>query len=178
MQPIFRIVPAGVKLLLYADDILLVVRGAKHEVLHKKLQAAVKAVDKWSKSVGFTISATKSHRFYCSPNARQEPAKEFTIDRTVVPKTNHLRILGITLDWTLTSKPHCWTVKEASESWLRILQMIDAKLPRGNRSSLLQVSLALVASKLIYEIGLVSRWRTSIAADPCPDVQQDGSVRF
>lgn len=35
--------------------------------------------------------------------------------------------------------------------------MIEAKLPRGNRSTLLQVDLALVTSELIYDIGLVSR---------------------
>lgn len=45
MQPIFRILPSGVEILLYADDIFLIVLGAKHEALHRKLQAVVKAVD-------------------------------------------------------------------------------------------------------------------------------------
>lgn len=52
---IFQVVSAGFDVLLYADDILLVVRRLKTEGLHRKLQAAVKAVDKWSKSVGSTI---------------------------------------------------------------------------------------------------------------------------
>lgn len=51
--------------ILYADDILLVVRGAKNEGLHQKLQVAVEAV-------GFGISAMMSNCFYCSPNVRQE----------------------------------------------------------------------------------------------------------
>ncbi|XP_062537993.1 uncharacterized protein LOC134206306 [Armigeres subalbatus] len=157
MQPIFRVLPAGVEILLYADDILLVVRRAKEEGLHRRLQTAVKAVNKWAKSVGFSISATKSQTFYCSPNARREPAKEITIEQIPVPKTNLLRILGVTLDRTLTFKPHCKAVKKSCDSRLRILQIIGAKLPRGNRATLLQVGSALVTAKLMYGIGLVSR---------------------
>ncbi|XP_062715142.1 uncharacterized protein LOC134291426 [Aedes albopictus] len=161
MQPIFQVIPDGVEMLLYADDILLVVRGAKTAGLQRKLQAAVKAVDRWAKSVGFTISASKSQTFYCSPNARREPAKEITIDRNPIPKTNRLRILGVTLDRTLTFKPHCQKMKESCESRLRILKMIGAKLPRGNRTTLLQVGSALVTAKLTYGIGLVSRGGTA-----------------
>jgi ribonuclease HI len=157
MQPIFRRLSSGVDIVLYADDILLVVRRKKNEGLRRKLQAAVKAIDKWAKTVGFTISATKSYTFYCSPNARREPRHDITIDRVPVPRTNQLSILGITLDRTLTFKPHCKMVKKACESRLRILQMIGAKLPRGQRTTLLQVGSALVTSKLVYGIGLVSR---------------------
>jgi hypothetical protein len=135
MQPIFRVVPSGVDILLYADDILLIVRREKSEGLHRKLQAAVKAVDKWTKSVGFSISATKSHILYCSPNARREPVHRITIDRVPIPMTNRLRILGVTFDRTLTFKPHCQLVKKSCESRIRILRMIGARLPRGNRAS-------------------------------------------
>lgn len=69
----------------------------------------LRAVEKWSKLVGSTISATKSHRIYCSTNARREPPK-VTI---AVPKTNRLRILSITLDRTHTIKPHCQATKKA-----------------------------------------------------------------
>lgn len=176
MQPIFRILPSGVDILLYADDILLVVRRAKSDGLHRKLQAAVKAVDKWAKGVGFGISATKSHIFYCSPNARREPANDITIDRIPVPRTNRLRILGVTLDRTLTFKPHCQMVKKACEPRLRILKMIGARLPRGNRTSLLQVGSALVTSKLIYGIGLVSRGGPTTLQTLAPAYNQ--MVRF
>ncbi|XP_065091986.1 uncharacterized protein LOC135712849 [Ochlerotatus camptorhynchus] len=157
MQPIFRKIPRGVDTLQYADDIFLVVRGAKNEGLHRKLQAAVKAVDKWTKSVGFSISASKSYTFYCSPNARRDPESKIVIDRVSIPKTNRLRVLGVTLDRTLSFKPHCQMVKKACEPRLRILRMIGAKLPRGNRKSLLQVGSALVTAKLMYGIGIVSR---------------------
>jgi exonuclease III len=157
MQPIFRKLPIGVDILLYADDILLTVRRLKNEGLQRMLQVAVTAVEKWAKSVGFTISASKSHIFYCSPNARREPAQDIIIDRIPVPKTNRLRILGVTLDRTLIFKPHCERVKKSCESRLRILRMIGSKLPRGHRASLLQVGSALVTAKLTYGIGLVSR---------------------
>lgn len=37
IQPIFKAVPKGVEILLYADDILLVVKGRKTEKLHRKM---------------------------------------------------------------------------------------------------------------------------------------------
>lgn len=63
MQLILRIIPAAVEVLLYANDILLVVRGPKNEGLHRKLQVAVKAVDKWAKSVGFG-NLRRSYKVY------------------------------------------------------------------------------------------------------------------
>ncbi|XP_058816848.1 uncharacterized protein LOC131680141 [Topomyia yanbarensis] len=113
MQPIFRVVPNGVEILLYADDILLIVRDRKMEALHRKLQAAVKAAD--------------------NPNARRSPSRNITIDRVVVPYTNRLRTLGVTLDRTLNFKAHCKMVKEACASRLRVMKAIGAYLPRGKR---------------------------------------------
>ena len=112
MQPIFQTIPAGVDILVYADDILLVVRGPKTDGLHRRLQASVKAVDRWTKSVGFTVSATKSHTMYVSPNARRNPGRDVMIDRVAIPKTNQLKILGITLDRTLNFKAHCKAAKK------------------------------------------------------------------
>ena len=83
--------------------------------------------------------------------------RSIAIDRVAIPRTNRLKILGVTLDRTLNFKAHCKTVKKACASRLWILQMIGAKLPRGKRSSLLQVSSAIIMSKLIYGIALVGR---------------------
>jgi hypothetical protein len=176
MQPIFKVVPAGVQILLYADDILLVVKGHKTEKLYRKLQSAVKNVQRWTKSVGFTISAAKSNTFYCSPNARREPQRNIMIDQVAIPKTNLLRILGVTLDRTLNFKAHCKLAKEACKSRLRIVKMIGAKLRRGNRKTLLQVGSAIVTSKLLYGIGLVSRGGPTVLQTLAPIYNQ--MVRF
>lgn len=113
MQPIFRVVPHTVTVLLYADDILLVVRKSKDQPLHRTLQAAVSAVDKWAKSVGFKISAAKYNIFYGSPNTRREPSRDVYIDRVAVPKTTRMKIIGVTLDRSQTFKHHCKLVKAA-----------------------------------------------------------------
>ncbi|XP_065084643.1 uncharacterized protein LOC135706893 [Ochlerotatus camptorhynchus] len=168
MQPSFRVVPHTVAVLLYADDILLVVRRSKECPLYRDLQAAVKAVDKWAKSVGFTISATKSKIFYGSPNARREPSNDIFIDRTAIPRTNQLKVVGVNLDRSLSFKHHCKVVKNTCDSRLRILKMIGAKLPRGQRDSLLGIGSAIVKSRLIYGIGLVSRAKDSVVQTLAP----------
>ena len=89
--------------------------------------------------------------------ARTHVAILYTIDRVVVPKTNLLKIVGVTIDRTLKFQPHCKLAKKACAPRLRVLKMIGSKLPRGSRSTLLQVGSAIVTSKLLYGIGLVSR---------------------
>ena len=116
IQPIFQKVPANVAVVLYADDILLVARGTKGQRLYRKLQKTVKAVHIWAKSVGFQIFATNLSVFYCSSNARREPDINITIDRTEVPKTKRLKIVGVVLDRKLTFKRHCEETKKACES--------------------------------------------------------------
>lgn len=49
MQPIFRVLPKGVDVLLYAADILLIVRGTKKLKLNRKLQATCN----WAKSTPY-----------------------------------------------------------------------------------------------------------------------------
>ncbi|XP_058836665.1 uncharacterized protein LOC131693120 [Topomyia yanbarensis] len=157
IQPVFRVVSNNVKILVYADDILLIVRGAKGQPLYRKLQKAVKAVNKWATSVGFCISAAKSTIFYRSPNLRREPTGNICIDRQAIPKTTKLKILGVVLDRTLNFKAHCKQVKESCESRLRILKIIGGRLPRGERTSLLRIGSAIITSRLIYGVGLISR---------------------
>ncbi|XP_058828056.1 uncharacterized protein LOC131687967 [Topomyia yanbarensis] len=142
IQPIFRVVPNSVQVLLYADDILLLVWGKKDQSLHRKLQAAVKAVVKWPRS---------------SPNVCREPMQAINVDGVAVPTQKLLRTLGVTLDRSLNFKAHCKMTKKTCESRLRILKMIGAKLPRGQHSSLLQIGSAIITSRLLYGIGHVSR---------------------
>lgn len=134
VQPVFRVVPNAVDILLYADDIILIVRRRKEETLYRTLQAAVKAVSKWAKSVGFRISPSKSKIFYGSPNVRRAPRNNICIDQVPIPKTNKLKIIGITIDRKLTFQQHCKTIKSSCESRLRILKIIGNRLPRGHRT--------------------------------------------
>ncbi|XP_055522937.1 uncharacterized protein LOC129717118 [Wyeomyia smithii] len=157
MQPVFRVIPSGVTVLLYADDILLVVKAHKDRPLYRKLQAAVKAVDKWAKSVGFTISAAKSSTFYGSPNVRREPVSDITIERVPIPKTNVLKILGVMLDRSFRFSTQCRLTKKMCDLRLRILKILGAKLNRGHRISLLKIGSAIVTSRLLYGVGLITR---------------------
>ncbi|XP_058827599.1 uncharacterized protein LOC131687523 [Topomyia yanbarensis] len=157
IQPIFRVVPNSVQVLLYADDILLLVWGKKEQSLLRKLQAAVEAVDK-------------------CPNVRREPMQAIKVDGVAVPTQTLLRTLGVTLDRSLNFKAHCKMTKKTCESRLRILKMIGAKLPRGQRASLLQIGSAIVTSRLLYGMGLVSRGGDAVIQTLAPTYNR--MVRF
>ncbi|XP_058839084.1 uncharacterized protein LOC131694619 [Topomyia yanbarensis] len=157
IQPIFRVVPNSVQILLYDDDILLLVWGKKDQSFLRKLQSAVKAVDK-------------------CPNARREPTQAIKRDGVTIPTQTLLKTLGVTLDRPLNFKAHCKMTKKACESRLRILKMIGAKLPRSHRASLLQIGSAIVTSRLLYGMGLVSRGADAVIQILAADY--NGMIRF
>ncbi|XP_058449030.1 uncharacterized protein LOC131428991 [Malaya genurostris] len=176
MQPIFRIVINTVKVLLYADDILLLAWGKKEQPLYRKLQSAIEAVDRWAKSVGFSFSAMKSSIFYCSPNVRREPKKVLKINQIPIQTQTHLKILGVTLDRSLNFKMHCKLTKKTCESRLYILKIIGARLPRAQRISLLQIGSAIITSRLLYGMGLISKGGNNVINTLTPTYNK--TIRF
>ncbi|XP_062541869.1 uncharacterized protein LOC134209865 [Armigeres subalbatus] len=57
MEGVFDRLPKGIYILVYADDVLLVVTGKHPKATRRKLQAAVNDVAKWAKSAGYVMSA-------------------------------------------------------------------------------------------------------------------------
>ena len=68
MQPIFKIIPTNAEILLYADDVILIVKGKDHGTIRRILRKAVAAAVRWAASVGFSIAPTKSKLLHACLN--------------------------------------------------------------------------------------------------------------
>lgn len=85
MNGVFGALPKDIYIFVYADDIVLVVVGRKPVALRRKLQAAVTAVNKWAKSVGFELSASKSVFTHICNSRHRPELNPVHIESTAVP---------------------------------------------------------------------------------------------
>ncbi|XP_058827652.1 uncharacterized protein LOC131687580 [Topomyia yanbarensis] len=94
MEPIFKIIPIDVEILLYADDVLLVAKGSSSGQIRRHLRKAVKAVVEWAGSVGFEIAPTKSKLLHiCNIRHRKRgltSSNDETMERVLAPTYNEV----------------------------------------------------------------------------------------
>lgn len=151
---VFECLPKGVFIFLYADDIVIVVAGKKPKLIHRKLQAAVNAVTKWLVSVGFDISAEKSYRMHMCRHKHRPLTKPISINKVNIPTKKTLRILGVTLDRTLSFKEHFNNVYTSCKTRVNLLRTISRNRTRSDRSSRFRVANAILNSRIFFGLEL------------------------
>lgn len=148
MSGVFEVLPGGVFLVVYADDITLVVTGAHPKAIRRKAQAAATAVGKWASTTGFEISAAKSTRIHICGINHRPPRKPIKLNGETIPLKRSLRIMGITLDRHLTLKNHLIGVKHSCKDRLNLLRSISAKRTCSDRATCVRVADAIIGSRL------------------------------
>lgn len=94
MSGVFEVIPRGVYLKVYADDITLIVIGVHSKAIRRKAQTATTAVGKWAAKAGFDISGTKSARLHICARNHQLPRKHITLNQEENPTRRTLKTLG------------------------------------------------------------------------------------
>ncbi|XP_062557990.1 uncharacterized protein LOC134222860 [Armigeres subalbatus] len=156
MEGVFDRLPKGIYILVYADDVLLVVTGKHPKATRRKLQAAVNDVAKWAKSAGYVMSAGKCSRAHiCSINHRP-PTQPIAIDKFPISSKKTCKILGVTVDRKLNFSDHCNRVRGECASRINIVKSISKRRSRSDRPTRLRVANAIICSRLLYGIELSS----------------------
>lgn len=156
MNGVFLVLPKGVFILVYADDILLLVRGKHPKMIRRKLQAAVSAVAKWATQVGFDMAADKCVRVHVCDSKHRPPGK-INIQGLPIPTRNYVKILGVTIDRNLSFHAHFTAVKSACKTRISMIQSISGKRTRSERTTRKRVAEAVVNSRLLYGIEISGR---------------------
>ncbi|XP_058816671.1 uncharacterized protein LOC131679945 [Topomyia yanbarensis] len=154
MNSLFANLPAGIYVFVYADDIVLVSIGRTIGRTRRKLQAAISAVSRWAVSVGFNMAPAKSVITHCCNKNHIATGRPILLDGAVVPYRKEPKILGITVDRRLTFAPHFQRIKADCRSRLRLIKTICSRHKRCNRYTALNISQALVHSKIFYGVEL------------------------
>lgn len=181
MQPIFDKIPPGADILLYADDVIIIVKGENYSAVRKKLRQAVNAVNDWAVSVGFSIAPAKSKLLHVCCTLHRKRGRAIKINNIPIPMVRRMRILGITVDSKLNFTHHCMDVKKSCGSRMRILRILGCRLKRSSRTTLLNVGSALIFSKLFFGLGFSSSKLETIEQILCPiynDVVRRASGAF
>lgn len=154
MNGVFNSLPKEIYIFVYADDTMLVVVGSTEKALRRKLQASVNAVSKWTKQVGFELSAEKSSITHLCP-LRHRPIRSAVLTNgKPIPLKKRTRILGVHLDRHLTFQEHFKEIKRNCQTRLNLLRTLSKRHQTSNRDVRLRVASAIINSRLLYGIEL------------------------
>ncbi|XP_058840735.1 uncharacterized protein LOC131696211, partial [Topomyia yanbarensis] len=150
--------PPGVKLLLYADDVVLIASGTDQKGATAKLRKALFEIQKWQDSSGYRISAEKSVTvvFRRQKTKRVNEANKLRLNNQTIPRRNHHRCLGTILDECLQFKVHAEELKASVQQRLQVLQSVTRRNWGGDRSTLIKIYRACILEKLLYAAPIVA----------------------
>lgn len=157
MDGVFSVLPKGIFIFVYADDILLVSTGKYPKVVLKKLQAAVNAVVKWTDMTGFDISPEKCVRMHICTKKHLPPRQSISIKGKPIPTRRTTKILGITFDRHLSFRAHFDDIKKSCRNRINLLKILSNKRTRSDRRSRLRVADAIICSRLLYGVEITCR---------------------
>lgn len=157
MNGVFDVLPKGIFIYVYADDILLVVTGKHPKAIRRKLQAAVNAVVKWTDLVGFDISPEKCVRMHICAQKHRPPQKPITVKGKPIPTKKFAKILGVTFDRNLSFRPHFEATKKSCANRMNLLKILSNKRTRSDRRSRLRIADAIICSRLLYGVDITCR---------------------
>ncbi|XP_058817570.1 uncharacterized protein LOC131680873 [Topomyia yanbarensis] len=147
--------PAGVKLLLYADDVVLIASGTDQKRVTANLRKALCEIQKWQQRSGYRISAEKSVTMaFRKPKTRRSgEANKLRLNNQTIPRRNHYRCLGTSC---LQFKTHVEELKTSVQQRLLVLQSVARRNWGGDRTTLTKIYKACILEKILYAAPIVA----------------------
>ncbi|XP_055622303.1 uncharacterized protein LOC129765891 [Toxorhynchites rutilus septentrionalis] len=152
VNSVFHCLPRDVYVFVYADDIVIAVSGRSIRLVRRKIQTAVNAIGRWAESVGFSIAAEKCAITHCCNSHHVATGVPVKLGSVNIPFRREPKILGVTIDRKFSFAPHFRRTKQECESRLRLLRTISSRHPRWNRHTGLNISRALINSRIFYGV--------------------------
>lgn len=136
---------------LYVDDFALFAIGARPEALCRRLQLALTQLELWSGRSGFRFSEAKTVAMHiCRVRGCPKLAHNLTLYGSPVASVDEFKYLGLTLDNSLTWRPHISLLKTRCNHALNVLKFVSHSRYGADRKSLLRLYIGLIKPKLDY----------------------------
>lgn len=140
----------NIKILVYADDIVIIVIGNVKKKLRTKLQKIVEIITTWANDIGFTIAPQKSKMIHiCNKNGHSK-LPNITINNEEVPRVNDAKLLGVIIDSKMNFKKHITELAKDIKIRCNFIKVIGGRYKGAERKTLLSIFDALVVSKILY----------------------------
>lgn len=113
----------GIEIVLYADDLVILVAGENMTEMESKMNEALKALMSWTKQNEMEVSKEKTkYQIFSMSNTSGKP--NLFLGNDSIEETESQVYLGFTLDRRLTMKPHAIKQGEKAEKRLKILKRL------------------------------------------------------
>lgn len=141
----------GVKILVYADDIVIIAIGQVKKRLREKLQKIVDVVVKWADNIGFRIAPQKSKVIHiCDLKRHKRSLCKIKIYDEEVPHVQSAKILGVRIDSKMCFKKHIIELAKDIKLRCNLIRAIGGRYRGANRRTLLRIFNSLITSKIMY----------------------------
>lgn len=99
---------AGLKVLAYADDLVIYCHGNKgfHNIQCDQLNKAMRIVEQWCEETGLTVNPEKSQLMRFSTATKDVPLSEVYLFNKIIDKVENTKYLGVYLDSKLSWNKH------------------------------------------------------------------------
>ena len=146
-----EILPKNVLICMFADDVGIVSTAQDRNEATANAQAAVDIVSRWSKRWKLNLNGTKSEVAYFT-NYKKEYSwiPEIKIDGKQIGHTDTPRLLGVTLDKSLTFDLHSTNVSKAASTACSMLSALANSSFGWRKQNLVTVYHGMVKSKMDY----------------------------
>ena len=112
-----------VKVVGYADDVLLLTAGLDEDTVLSNMNGALKKVLRWGETNGLAFNPSKTTCVRFTRSKRLKPWKKIRMDGTRVPYSDDMKYLGVTLDKCLNWGHH---VKERTNKAIKTMSLANA----------------------------------------------------
>lgn len=163
MNTVFERIPANVRIIVYADDITLLVFGKYARAVRHRMQNAVEAVVDWADGVGFRISPEKSKIMHvCFGHVHRPSLPYVSIGEHAVKAVREMKLLGVLIDYKLRFVKHAKQVKANVNTKLNVLRAMNGRFSEASRCTLTKVARAMVVPCILYGSELWSRGTSTL----------------
>ena len=180
INPISEVIPSSISYMLYADDLLIYLRGRRLPSLCRAIQLCINRIAEWADSVGFRFSASKTNCILFSKrkirNGEEDLSVSLSLGGTPIPLRPHIRLLGVHFDGRLSYRHHITLLKASCSRILDVISLVAGRSWGADRRVLLRLCQTLVTSKLDY--GCVLYGQASEARLKLLDPVQNRALRL
>lgn len=140
--------PVGTNI--FADDLLLFVRGKDKNHMQKMLQDSLHKLEKWTKTSGFNFSVDKTKCILFSKKPRHRPV--LNLQEQALEYTDEVKYLGVTFDERLTWKSHIVNLRKTCTKLLGLIKALAHYQWGADSSSLLKIYRSIIRSRIDYAL--------------------------
>ena len=139
---------AGVRLIVYADDIVVYVSDPDGSRAYKKLQDTLTRIQLWCRAHELTLEPTKCSAINFSRH--RDPGIPFRLSGVEIPWSQSVKILGIWFSRSMSFTPHFIKKKLAVQKRINYLKIITTRTRGVTSYHMLRIVNSIIRSSLEY----------------------------